>query len=392
MAPFDPAAATATYLGQLPPAAHARAIAYTHGGHWLVLWTWLVSLAVCLVIIQSGMLARLRNRLDRGRPKLVLTSFVVSLVFLVSQWLLMLPWSVYAEWWRERSYGLNNQSWAAWLTEAAVAAGISAVIGAVFLLGLYMLMRGARRTWWAWTGGLAALFVIFMLLIQPIFIEPLFNRYRPAPDGPVRDAVIALAQRSGVPSDKVLVYDGSKQSNRYTANVAGLFGTARVAMSDAMFARNADLAEVRGVVGHEMGHYAHMHSLILAAVFSLLAIFLFWLTNEIYPYVLHWTGARDVAAIDDPAGLPIIVIILATLELLLTPGLNTLSRLAEADADRFSLEHAREPDGLAKALVKTIEYRAASPGRIEEIVFYDHPGVERRIRKAMEWKAAHPKG
>jgi len=62
----------------------------------------------------------------------------------------------------------------------------------------------------------------------------------------------------------------------------------------------------------------------------------------------------------------------------------------EADADRFSLVHANEPDGLSKALIKTAEYRAPSPSAVEEFLFYDHPSVENRIRRAMEWKATHP--
>jgi STE24 endopeptidase len=65
-------------------------------------------------------------------------------------------------------------------------------------------------------------------------------------------------------------------------------------------------------------------------------------------------------------------------------------RVIEQDADQFSLTHANEPDGLSKALIKTAEYRAPSPSAIEEIIFYDHPSVENRIRMAMEWKATHP--
>ena len=64
--------------------------------------------------------------------------------------------------------------------------------------------------------------------------------------------------------------------------------------------------------------------------------------------------------------------------------------MAETDADKFSLEHFNEPDGLAKALVKTIEYRAATPSKLEEVMFYDHPAVGSRVRRAMDWKAAHP--
>ena len=49
-----------------------------------------------------------------------------------------------------------------------------------------------------------------------------------------------------------------------------------------------------------------------------------------------------------------------------------------------------EPDGLSKALVKTIAYRASSPSWLEEAIFYDHPSVQRRVHRAMVWKAEHP--
>ncbi|MGK3151721.1 hypothetical protein VQE80_15160, partial [Staphylococcus shinii] len=91
--------------------------------------------------------------------------------------------------------------------------------------------RRAQRVWWAWAGGLTAVFILFILLIQPVLIDPIFNSYTPAPAGPVREAVVEIAKASSVRPDRIFVYDGSKQSNLYTANVAGLFGTARIAMS-----------------------------------------------------------------------------------------------------------------------------------------------------------------
>ena len=86
-------------------------------------------------------------------------------------------------------------------------------------------------------------------------------------------------------------------------------------------------------------------------------------------------GADNVQGVADPAGLPVLAVILAVLGLLAEPLQNSLIRFAETDADRFSLERVNEPDGLAKALVKTIEYRAATPGKLEEALFYDHPAV-----------------
>ena len=229
-----------------------------------------------------------------------------------------------------------------------------------------------------------------MLIVSPILIEPLFNDYTPAPDGPMRDSVVELAQRTGTPDDKIFIYDGSKQSDRYTANVSGLFGSARVAMSDVMFAKGADLAEVRGVVGHEMGHYVHMHSLWMTGIMILLAGLVFWLIDRLFPVAKRLLGANRVGDISDPAGLPVLAAIAAVIGLLLTPVTNTMIRVIEQDADQFSLVHANEPDGLSKALIKTAEYRAPSPSAIEEFLFYDHPSVENRIRMAMEWKATHP--
>jgi STE24 endopeptidase len=230
------------------------------------------------------------------------------------------------------------------------------------------------------------------VLIAPVFIEPLFNSYTPAPPGQVRDEVVAMAKQVGVPSDKIYVYNGSKQSERYTANVSGLFGSARVAMSDTMFAQGADLAEVRGVVGHEMGHYVRHHVIWIAFGDAILAILACWLIDRLFLPLLSILGttARGVQGLADPAGLPVLVILFTLLGLLATPLTNTLTRLAESDADRFSVENFHEPDGLAKALVKTIAYRASSPSPVEEAIFYDHPSVERRVHRMMVWKARHP--
>jgi STE24 endopeptidase len=390
MAQFDPAAATARYLSALTPEQHQRAIDYTQGSHWLLLWGWIVGVIVALAILRSGILVRLRDRLG-GASRPVRSVFGVAMVFTVVEAIATLPWTIYSEWWRERQYQLSSQAFGGWFGEWAMQLVIGAVVSSLFFLALYTLIRRAPRRWWAWGALIAGLGIVFIVVLSPVLIEPLFNRYTPAPAGPVRDRVVALAKTVGVPSDKILVYDGSKQSERYTANVSGLFGTARVAMSDTMTKQGADMAEVIGVVGHEMGHYVRGHILWFAGFLIVMAIAGFWLTDRLFPVVLRRTGEADrIRGIGDPAGLPVLTVVLSTLGLLATPLFNSMTRFSEADADHFSLVHAHEPDGLSKALVKTIAYRASSPGRLEEIIFYDHPSVERRVRSAMDWKAANP--
>lgn len=391
MAAFDPAAATAAYMATLSPAGHAKATAYTHGGHWLLLWGWLVTVVAAWLIIRSGVLVRTEIAMERRKPRLVLVSMALAAIYVVMDFILELPWQVYAAWWREKSYGLTSQPLAGWFSEQLIVLAITVVATALFMAALYALLRRAPRTWWLWAGGLAAVFLVLLQILGPVFIAPLFNTYTPAPPGQVRDTVVALAEKAGVPHDKIYIFNGSKQSNRYTANVAGLGGTARVAMSDVMFSKGADIAEVRGVVGHEMGHYKRGHVIWGTLADSLLAIAAFGLIQLSFPWAAELMGAK-IGGIADPAGLPVIMALVATLTLLATPITNSMTRIAEADADAFSLRVANEPDGLAKALVKTIEYRASSPSDLEEFLFYNHPSVEHRVRKAMEWKAAHPAG
>lgn len=387
---FDPAAATAAYLAQLPPEAHAKAQAYTQGGHWMLLWGAVVAVVVAWLVLKSGVLVRLRDRLQVKRPRPWAVAFAVLALDAVVEAALTLPWNIYGEWWREKAYGMTSQPLAGWLGEWALTAVISIPVTVLLVALLYWLMRRAQKLWWAFGGGLVAAFFLAIMVLAPVFIMPLFNDYKPAPPGPMRDAIVQMAEANGVPSDKIYIYDGSKQSNRYTANVAGIGGTARIAMSDVMFAKGADLAEVKAVVGHEMGHFVEGHPLRMALEFGALALVGFFLVDRLFPVAAQLAGANGVTGISDPAGFPVIGILLAVLGLLATPIYASISRIAETDADRFSLERVNEPDGLAKALVKTIEYRAATPSKLEEVIFYEHPSVGARVRMAMDWKAAHP--
>jgi STE24 endopeptidase len=388
---FDAVAATNAYLATLSPEAHAKATAYTQGGHWLLLWGTLISILVSWIVIRSGVLVRVRGGVEARKPRPWLAALAVVVVDGIIEGLLSIPWDAYARWWREKSYGMTSRAFGGWLVEHLQLMLIGIVATLILFTLLYWIVRRAPKTWWLWSGIAYSAATIIFFIIGIFLIEPLFNTYEVAPPGPVRDEVVAMAKQVGVPSDKILIYNGSKQSNRYTANAGGLFGYGRVAMSDVMFKKDADRAEVKGVVGHEMGHYVRKHVLIGALESGVMAVIGLFLVDRLFPMAARLTGAKGVTGIADPAGLPVISILLAILGLLATPLSNTFSRWVEADADHFSVVHFDEPDGLAKALVKTIEYRADSPSKLEEVIFYDHPSVRARVQAMMDWKAAHPK-
>jgi STE24 endopeptidase len=382
---FDPNAATAKYIDSLGPAALEKAHAYTVGGHWMLLWGLLVSAIVTWLIVRSGVLDTLERRLAERRRNL--RAFVVSLVFFLVSALLTLPWTIYESWWRQKSYGRTSQPLGDFLGQSLMAMAISAVVTALFMIGVYLLIRRTGPRWWLWSGGLTAVALAFVMLLSPVLIEPLFNTYEPVPPGQVRDAVVEMAGRAGIPPEKIYMYNGSRQSNNFTANAGGVGSTARVAISDVAL-KSASLDEVRAVTGHEIGHYVLKHTWWGVLIFSLLAMLLFWLADRLFPRFARAFGSDSRIA--DPRGIPVLAFMVSLFGLLALPLLNTFGRTLESQADRYSLETENRPDALSSALVKTAEYRYPRPGELEEIIFYDHPSVERRVHAAMEWKAAHP--
>ena len=381
---FNTEAATAHYIDGLGADALAKAAAYTTGGHWLLLWGLLVTALVTWLIVRSGLLQRVDRRLGRRGPNF--RAFVIGIVFFLVSALLSLPWSLYESWWRETSYGRTSQPLADFLGQGLIALLLSAVLGALFMMGVYALIRRTARTWWVWSAGLTVIALSALLLVAPLVIEPLFNEFKPVPAGPVRDAIVEMAQRSGVPTDRIFVYDGSRQSNNFTANVAGLGGSARIAISDVAF-KGASLDEVKAVTGHEVGHYVLGHVWRFVAMAAGFAVLFFFLVDRLFPVFIRAFGGQ--AALSDPVGLPVVLFMVSLFGFLVGPLVNALIREDEMEADRYSLETVNLPDALSSALVKTAEYRNPRPAPLEEALFYDHPSVERRVRTAMEWKASH---
>lgn len=382
---FDPQAATRVMIDGLGPAALAKAEAYTTGGHWLMLGGLIVAGIVTAIIVRLRILDRLDARLaKRGRA---VRNFVLFAAYFLVSALLASPWSIYSEWGRERGYGRTSQPLGDYLGQSSISLAISVLLGALFFLGVYALIRRTGARWWLWSGGFAAAALVVFLLVSPTLIEPLFNSYKPVPAGPVKTALAEQARLAGISADRIFLFDGSRQSNNFTANVSGLGSAARIAISDVAM-KQASLDEVRAVTGHEIGHYVLHHVWWMVAVFAILAMVFFFLADRLFAPFARMFGSD--ARLADARGIPVLMFVVSLLSLLAQAVVNTLIRTNESSADRYSLETVNLPDALATALVKTAEYRYPRPSALEEALFYNHPSVERRVLRGMEWKAAHP--
>lgn len=382
---FDVDRATEAYIALLTPEQRAQSDAYFEGGYWLQLWGFLYGLLVCAIFIVSGLSQKMRDIAKRISHRPWLYTAIYAAFWLVAGTLLGLPLSLYTDFYREHAYGLSNLTLGGWFAEGAKGLLVSLIIAPWIITGIYAAVRKAGDRWWL-GAGLAGFVVILLLgMIAPVFISPIFNDYKPLPEGPVKSAIYSLARANQIPTDNVVFFDASKQTTRVSANVSGFAGTTQVSLNDNLLNKTS-LPEIKAVMGHEMGHYVLNHSLRLTVYMSILIIFGFWFVHTVLDRVIVRFGHRyGITERTDPAALPIAVAVLSLFFLLMTPITNSITRQAEKEADLYGLNAAREPHGFATAAMRLSSYRKIHPGFWEEVIFYDHPSGYDRVHSSMLW-------
>lgn len=386
---FDPLKATNAYLARVSGEARKRSDSYFEGGYLLILIDGLYAVAVAALLLWSRFSARMRNWAQRiTRVRFWQVPIYVAM-FTLAVTILTFPLTVYEDFFREHAYGLSNQNFAQWFLDFAKLFAVQLVGSAILLTLIYAVIRASRRFWWAWGTLVTVVMFACFATVAPVFVSPLINHYYPLPESPIKESILSLAKANGIPVDNVYEFDASKQSKRISANVSGLFGTTRISMTDNLLNRCTP-AEIKAVLGHEMGHYVLSHGFIGITWFGLVILVAFLFLNWGYRALVNVFGGNwDVRNIEDPAGLPVFYGLISIFFVLATPVTNTISRTLEAQADIFGLNAAREPDGFATATLKLGEYRKLDPTPFEEFVFYDHPSGRTRIFNAMRWKAWH---
>ena len=386
---FDPEAATKAYLATMTPEKKARSDAYFEGGYWLRLWEFLYGVAVAWLLLRLGWSAWMRNFAERAVRHRPVQTFIYWGEYASVTALLLFPLTVYEGFYREHKYGLATQSFGPWFGDRMKELALAVLFGGLAFVALYAVLRRAPRAWWIWGSLTAIAFVVLTFLISPVYIFPLFNTYTPLQDETIRGPILSLARANGIPAGNVYVMDASRQTTRISANVSGLFGTLRITLNDNLLKR-CSLPQIEAVLGHEMGHYVLNHLYKGIVFLGILIVIGFALFRSAFEALWRRHGGRwGVRGVADVAGMPIFTILIVSYLFVLTPVTNSLTRTQEIEADMYGLNASRQPDGFAEVALKLSDYRKLDPGKLEEIVFYDHPSGRARIFSAMRWKAEH---
>ena len=335
------------------------------GAVLLVWWSW------------SGAAARLAALLE-GR-QLAPAAVVLGMALAVggSQVLLTFPLDVVTGFLLPRRAGLLTQSLRSWLGDRAKALLIGGGLGLLAVEVVYGLLRWSPDRWWLWAGGIFAAGLVLLAAAVPRWLIPLFYRLTPLDDPLLRARILALAARMRVPAAEVVVADFSRKGRTANAAVVGLGRTRRILVSDTLL-REFPAGEVEVVLAHELGHHARRHVAKGLLLQSLLVVGTLWAVDRI----LHASAPRlGLTGPADPAGLPILALVLTALGLLTTPIVAAWSRRLEREADRVALDVSGAPDAFVAAMERLGQLNLAerSPGRLRELLFATHPSLEARI-------------
>lgn len=311
-------------------------------------------------------------------------ALVGALVLMLLGWAAGLPWGIAGE--RAlRGEGLSVQTWRAWASDQLKGLLLGGVVLAVVSVAGYALIRGAPRLWWVVAAVAAAALTVLLSFVFPVVVEPLFARFRPLPDGPLRDELLALAVRDGVPVRDVLVADASRRTTALNAYVSGFGRTRRIVVFDTLI-DTASAAEVRLVVAHELGHAAErdvLRGTVLGALGAALGTVLVALALG----SSAWRDAVGATGPEDPRSLGLVMLVVSVLGLASGPLSNAASRRIETRADLHSLELTRDPAAFVSserrlALTNVADLR---PPRLAYVLFASHPSVPERIANARRW-------
>ena len=368
---------------------YKKAVAYSRDGYTLYFLSYILSVIFLFLILRLGLAARFRDIAESASEKRWIQGLVFVPLLLLLVDVLNLPLRLY---WHHLSlhYEQSVQGWSSWLWDWTKEELVSIVIGIVLVLILFAVMRFSPRRWWLlfWFPAVAILLVI--IVIMPLVIDPLFNKFEPlsAQHPDLVASIEKLTKRAGVPipPERMFLMVASRKTNAINAYVTGLGASQRVVIWDTLIQKTSN-DETLFVVGHELGHYVlgHVWKGFLAGAAALL-VALYLMFRGLHWALGRWGREWRISGPEDWASLAVLLLLLQILLFFSSPAINWFSRIEEHAADVYALEitHSLIPNSsevAAHAFQVLGELDLSDPNPPAFITFwlYSHPPVAERL-------------
>ena len=307
---------------------------------------------------------------------------VLILAFFLINGILGLPWSLWSTFRLEHRFGFNNMTAGLWIRDLILSTVIGLVLGVPILALILWLMGAAGSLWWLWAWLAFAAWQMLLMVLFPVVIAPLFNKFKPLEDDTLLQRATNLMQRCGFQAKGFFVMDGSKRSAHSNAYFTGMGKSKRVVFYDTLLTKLTP-DQMEAVLAHELGHFHYKHitkRIVMIMVLSLLAFaVLGWLSQQVWFYTALGVQMNTQAP---NSALALLLFMLAgpVFTFFIAPIAAQFSRKDEFQADAYACQQANGED-LRSALLRLYEDNASTltPDRLFARFYYSHPPAVERL-------------
>lgn len=343
------------------------------------------AVAIAFVVGDAG--PRLVEALDLSGW--VLQLLVVAVAFLAVDLGVTAWFDGWRELWWDKRWDMSTQTVRGFLSDQLKGVLVNVGVTLVLLVPLWALVR-TTDLWWLWGWALLAGFAVLAATLAPVVIAPLFNTYTPMEDQALRERLLGVARRAELAVSEVLVADASRRSRAINAHVSGLGSTRRVVIFDTLL--DWDPAHLEQIVGHELGHWRFGHVrrrvpvLVVAQGMALV----------VAAAAFEWGWLLDtagVSSIEEPAALPLFLLVFQVGFMASTLVTSWLSRADERAADLYALDLLGDPDAFTAAFRRLAEANNAEVDPpLWKRITHTHPPIAERVAMAATWSSGRAGG
>jgi STE24 endopeptidase len=385
-----PPPAPRDYIAEVRAAFTRENRAYSGTRIVLAFVTPLYDILIAMLILFSGLASVMRDIAHNLGKRLYVRVLVFLVLYIVAEFVLAFPLTCYRGYALEHQYGLSTQSFAAWMADLGKDAAVTvAVFGLFPILWLgYCAIRRWPRGWWLPVAAGTLPLIVAGTLLQPLVVDPLYNKFTPLRDQQLKEKILELAARAGIPGRHVFEVDKSAQTVTYNAYVSGFGPSQRIVLWDTTI-KGMKQDEILFVMGHEMGHYKLHHIWKGIAMTSAFSFLFFYFMARIAGWGMKRFGAHwGFQSLADVASLPLLAATMTLLAMLAQPAVNGFSRRIEHEADVFAVEVTRDNDAGARSFLKLSSQNRSNPEPplLIKWFLYSHPPLLERIRFALQYQ------
>ncbi|MCM3114345.1 M48 family metallopeptidase [Neobacillus sp. MER 74] len=287
-----------------------------------------------------------------------------------------------------KTYNISTQSFASWMKDEVIDFWLNYGTWLIIVPVLYWLMKKSQKRWWLYGWLLSIPFTLFMMFLQPVVIDPLYNDFYPLKDKALETKILTLAERAQIPATHVFEVNKSEETNALNAYVTGIGSNARIVLWDTTLNKLSD-NQILFIMAHEMCHYVEKHIYFGIAGYLLISLLGLYLTYRIMNWATkRWGSELKISDVRDICSLPLFFMILSMLLFAASPFTNFTSRYQETRADKYAIEMTKNSEAAITSFQELTRsgLSQVNPPLLVKIFRYTHPSMLDRISMLEEYE------